>query len=99
MSESDDWENQLDSDNEADKKEEEAKKKKFADEDVVDTEALKKQKAEQAKKEQQEKEQQAKADNLLNKGESKKKNYDELWEKRQKDLPSTKVNTEGMTEA
>jgi hypothetical protein len=42
MSESDDWENQLDSDNEADKKEEEAKKKKFADEDIVDAEALKK---------------------------------------------------------
>jgi len=43
MSDSDDWENQLDSDNEAEKKkEEEAKKKKFADEDVVDAEALKK---------------------------------------------------------
>lgn len=98
MSESDDWENQLDSDNEADKKDEEAKKKKFADEDIVDAEALKKQKAEQAKKEQQEKEKLAKIDNALNK-DSNKKNYDELWEKRQKDLPNTKINTEGMTEA
>merc|ERR1712078_491133 len=49
MADSDDWENQLDSDEEADKKEDD-KKKKFDDEDVVDAEALKKQKAEQAKK-------------------------------------------------
>jgi len=40
----------------------------------------------------------AKIDNALNK-DSNKKNYDELWEKRQKDLPNTKINTEGMTEA
>jgi hypothetical protein len=50
MADSDDWENQLDSDEEAAKKEDD-KKKKFDDEDVVDAEALKKQKAEQAKKE------------------------------------------------
>lgn len=52
MTDSDDWENQLDSDNEADAKKEEDKKKKFDDEDIVDAETLKKQKAEQAKKEQ-----------------------------------------------
>lgn len=51
----DDWENQLDSDNEADKKGDD-KKNKFGDEDVIDAEALKKKKAEQAKKDQQEKE-------------------------------------------
>jgi len=50
------------------------------------------------KKEQQEKEKLAKIDNALNK-DSNKKNYDELWEKRQKDLPNTKINTEGMTDA
>jgi len=55
MTDSDDWENQLDSDNEADKKGDD-KKNKFGDEDVIDAEALKKKKAEQAKKDQQEKE-------------------------------------------
>lgn len=53
MSESDDWENQLDSDNEKEeqkkKEEEAAKKKAFDDEDKVDVEKLKKQKAEEAK--------------------------------------------------
>lgn len=48
MSESDDWENQLDSDNEKEeqkkKEEEAAKKKAFDDEDKVDTEKLKKEK-------------------------------------------------------
>ena len=99
MADSDDWENQLDSDEEAAKKEDD-KKKKFDDEDVVDAEALKKQKAEQAKKEQQEKEKLAKAENALNNDLNKKKNYDELWEARQKDIPgSSKINTEGMTDA
>lgn len=58
---------------------------------------MKKQKAEQAKKEQQEKEAKAKFDNANNK--DIKKNYDELWNDRQKDLPgsNSKINTQGMT--
>jgi hypothetical protein len=51
----DDWENQLDSDNEKEqekKKEEEkkAQQAKFADEDAVDPEEVKKRKAEELKK-------------------------------------------------
>lgn len=97
MSDSDDWENQLDSDNEADKKDD--KKKKFEDEDKVDAEKVKKEKEEQAKKEQQEKEKLAKAHNAANQDQSKKRDYEEMWKKRQNDLPTgPKVNTEGMTD-
>jgi len=101
MSDSDDWEKGLDSDNEEEeKKKVEDKKKansKFDDEDTVDPLEVERKKKEELRKAALEAQQngRTKKDNKVN--------YDKEWEERQKKLAGsavkTDVDTTGMTAA
>lgn len=101
MSDSDDWENQLDSDNEEEKakKAAEDEKKKLPQEDVVDSAKIEKEKKEMQKKQQQEELEKRRKDNEANvDGKPKKKDLDKLFKERNKgNAKLEKVDTTGMT--
>ena len=85
-SDEDDWEKEVD-DVVNDKKEESKEKAKFADEDDVDSDDERKKKAEEAKK--------AKAAAPVRVKQKNTKDYDKMFEERQKKKPASKANLEG----